>query len=333
MSGPSSEIHIRRLAQPVPLNGVQTVPDWAWAQARVNFAIVGPRKGSPWRIRDPTVRGESPTQHSTVRFHLEDGRGRRVRVKQYYNDWWIPTIADISFRSPGRPVVFGESVAFLGRDYRRNAASCGHRLGTATEFSLEAGELSDEEWAALWADLDALDPTVVPEARATSFAKRNYWNRWRRTHAPWDTSEISSLQWSDPTSAAMERAAWALTADRWAPVPGTIDSLGFRTGPLGEEVQMVFRWPMTLDCSAWLRALRAPPAPWRPLIDSSEVNRPKWERVQVNGHGVERACMDTAHGNWFYAWREGERAYELHLRARKGLGSTQADAVLKGLFA
>jgi hypothetical protein len=333
VSGPSSEAQLRRLARPVPLNGVHPVPDWPWAQARVNFAVVGPRKGSRWRIRDPTVRGESPTQHSTVRFHLEDDEGRRLRTKQYYNDWWIPTVADISFRGPGRPVAHGESVAFVGRDYRRHDASCGHRLGTATEFSVEAGTMGDADWAALWSELDALDPTVVAEARATSFAKRNYWNRWRRTHAPWDTSEISSLQWSDPTSEAMERAAWALTADRWAPVPGTIDSLGFRTGPQGEEVQMVFRWPMTLDCSAWLRVLRSPPEDWRPLLDASEVNRPRWERVTVAGHAVERASMDPTAGNWFYAWREGALAYEFHLRARKGLGPSQADAAVKGLRA
>jgi len=332
VSGPSSEIRIRRLAQPIPLNGVQAVTDWVWAQARVNFAIVGPPKDSPWRVRDATVRGESPTNHSSVRFFLEDAKGRRVRVKEYYNDWWIPTVSDISFRGPGRPITYEESAAFVGRDYRRNEASCGHRLGTATEFSLEAGVMGDDDWASLWGSFGALDASVVAEARATSFARRNYWNRWKRTHAPWDTSEISSLQWSDPTSPAMEKAAWALTADRWAPVPGTIDSIGFRTGPLGEEVQMVFRWPMTLDCSAWLRVLRAPPEPWKPLIDASEVNRPAWESTQVAHASVQRASMNPGVGNWYYAWREGPKAYELHLRARKGLGAAQADAALRGLL-
>jgi hypothetical protein len=319
------------LSRPAPLDGVHPVTDWPRAQTHVNFVLVGPRAGSAWRITAPTLRGESPRHHSTVRFFLDDPAGRRLRVKQYYHDWWIPTVVDISFRTPGRPVAVGDAVAFVGRDYRRRDASCGHRWGTGVEFCLEAGAMGDGDWAALWSSLDALDPGVLAEARATPFAARSYWNRWGRTEAPWDTTEISSLAWSAPTSEAMERAAWALTPDRWAPVPGTVDSLGFRAGPQGEEVQMVFRRPVDLEASAWLRALRAPPEPWRPLLDASEVNRPRWSRVEIGGVTVERAHMDASVGNWFYAWREGDRAYELHLRARKGLDAVRADAVVAGL--
>jgi hypothetical protein len=322
------------LAAPEPLPGVHAVDDWDWAQARANFVIVGPIASGPWRIAKPSLRGESNEHHGTLRYFLEDAAGRRLRVKQYYNDWWIPTVADISFRKPGRPVVAGERVAFVGRDYRRQDASCGHRWGTNTEFSVDAGALTDEEWSALWASLDALVPAARAAARASSFAQRNYWNRFGRSRAPWDTTEIASLRWHPPTSEAMDRAAWALTADRWAPVPGVIDSLGFRDdGPQGREAQFVFRWPVDLDCSAWMRVLEAPPEPWRPLVDASEVNRPQWVAHEVAGVPTERAAMESSVGNWYYAWREGPKAYELHLRARKGLGPQAADAVVRGLLA
>lgn len=292
--------------------------------------LVGPTPGSTWHVADASLRGESAAHHSTLRYALQDGR-RRIRVKQFFNDWWIPTVADISFRSAGRPLVHRHGVAFVGRDYRRHNASCGHRWGTAVELSVETGTLEDAEWTALWSELDALVPGASAAARGSTFAARNYWNRWNRTQAPWDTSEISSLAWSAPTTEAMDRAAWALTADRWAPVPGTIDSLGFRTGPQGEEVQMVFRWPLTLDTSAWLRVLRAAPLSWRSLVDASEVNRPQWSPIEVGGVHAERAAMDPTVGNWYYAWRQGDAAYELHLRAAQGLDAARADGIVRAL--
>lgn len=334
MKSPSSSTTAagRRLTQPVALTGIHPVEDWPWAQERVNFVVVGPRAGSPWKIREPTLRGEGPNHHSSVRFFVEDAKGRRLRVKQYYHDWWMPTVCDISFRAPGRPVVYGDAVAFVGRDYRRHEAACGHTWGTGVEFSLDAGTLKDSEWADLWRSLDALDPSAVPDARRTSFARRNYWNRWGRTVAPWDTSEISSLRWSDPSSEMLEAAAWAVTADAWAPVPGSADSVGTRTGPFGEEVQAVFRRPVDLECSAWLRILRNPPDSWRPLVDASEVNRPSWSKVEIGGHTVERASMEPSVGNWYYAWRDGAKACELHLRARRGLDARAADQAVRGLL-
>lgn len=341
MSNPSSKT-VARLARPLPHDGPSPVKDWSWAQDRANFVLVGPGKSSGWTIRDATLRGESPQHHSTLRYFLEDGNGARLRVKQYFNDWWIPTVPDISFRKPGRPLVFGDQVAFVGRDYRRNPALCGHRFGTAIEFSVEerganenawvefeAGDADHPVWTGgFWNDLTPLDPPAAIEARKVTYAARNYWNRWGRTAAPWDSTEICSLRWEEPNTALLHRAAWAVAADSWAAVPGTIDSLGTRTGPFGDEVQGVFRDPMTLNCSAWMRVLRRPPGPWRPLLDASEVNRPSWEKRTLGGRPLERATMDPAVGNWFYAWRQGDRTYEVHLRARAGLTGDRADAMM-----
>lgn len=321
------------LAAPVPLEGIHPVTDWSWAQARTNFVVVTPQSAPGWKVVDPTVRGESAAAFSTVRYHLEDGAGRRLRVKQNCNDWWIPTVCDISFRKPGTPLVVGDDVAYRGRDYKRHEGACFHRYGTQVELSLETGVLEPQAWAALIEAFDAVRPEAVARARATPFARRNYWNRWNRTEAPWDTREISSLAWTEPTTAAMERAAWALTADRWASVPGSIDSLGLGTGPDGDEVQLAFRWPMSLNCSAWIRALSSPRRPWRSLIDQSEVNRRAWEEVRMGGQVARRASMDPATGNWYYAWETRAGAYELHLRARPGLDARAADAVVRGLVA
>lgn len=333
MKNPSSETQTNRLASPTPLAGVHPILDWKAAQGKTNFVIIAPKKGGEWRTAMATIRGESPLHHSTVRYVLQDADGRRLRVKQYFHDWWIPTVCDISFRKPGHPLTYGESVAYVGRDYRRNDGSCGHVWGTGVEFSLEGGRLTDEDWYRLWNSLDAIDPEAVKEARATTFAQRNYWNRWKRVDAPWDSTEISSLAWSPPTNESLAQTAWAITADAWAPVPGAIDSLGQRKGPYGQEVQAVFRWPMDLNTSAWLRVLKKPPEPWRPLIDSGEVNRPQWTKMKIAGVDIERAYMDPAVGNWYYAWRRDDRTYELHLRAQKGLDMRKADRVVEGLLA
>src|SRR5581483_461980 len=204
---------------PRPNAGIVRIEDLPSAQPLCNFVVVGPTSSSEWKVDQATVRGETEHQYSTVRCFLTRGPSR-VRMKQYYNDWWIPTVCDVSFRRPGHPITWAQDqVSTVGRDYRRQDASCGHRWGTAVEFSLEAGPMDDAAWADLWSDLEAADPQVLAVARRSTFAERTYWNRWHRTQAPWDTAEISSLQWIPPTTAAMERAAWALTADRWAPLP------------------------------------------------------------------------------------------------------------------
>lgn len=319
------------LVRPFPLTGIHAVTDWAWTQQRVNFVLVAPVADSPWRLVEPTVRGEAPTHHSSLRYFLTDGE-RRLRVKQYYNDWWIPTVPDISFVRPGRPLLVGDDVWFLGRDYRRHEAACGHRWGTNTEFSLESGTMSDAEWTSLLQSLDALVPESKREVRGASYARRNYWNRWGRTLAPWDTHEISSLKWSELTSAALEATAWACSADRWTSVPGVPDSVGQREAGELCEVQIIFRAPLTQNCSAWLRVLDGASPKWRPLVDSSERNRPVWTPLRIEGVDVERATMDPTVGNWFYAWRDGAKSYEFHLRARKGFGQEAADGVLARLL-
>lgn len=332
VNNPSSEAS-RLLASPEATDGVVHVKDWAWAQARTNFVIVGPKPGSGWLMRGQTLRGESAEHYSTVRAIVANGSGARLRMKQFLNDWWIPTVADISFRGQGTPVAYADAVAFVGRDYKRQAASCGHAWGTNVEFSVEEGDLGEEDWKQLWASLDALVPAALPAARRASFAARNYWNRWGRSNAPWDTTEISSLQWSEPTTQALEAVAWSSTPATWAPLPGAVDSIGIRAHPQwGEEMQAVFRRPMDLEYAAWLRAFRTAPKEWVPLIDESEVNRPRWEEIPAGERTVRRACMDPTVGNWMYAWRDGDRAYELHLRARRGLDGENANAVVRGFL-
>lgn len=321
------------LAAPKPLEGIHPVPDWAWAQDRVNFVIVGPRRGGPWHIEGATVRGESARTFSTVRYHLEDDADRRLRVKQNFNDWWIPTVCDISFRAPGTPLIVGDDVAYLGRDYKRHEGVCAHRYGTQVEFSLEFGPMIPEDWAALVAAMEPFVPAAVAEARASSFAARNYWNRWKRVEAPWDTREVSRLRWEPMSSAAFERIAWASTPDQWASMPGAPDAVGVDRHEEGQEAQVVFRSALSLNCTAWLRVLRAPQEPWKPLIDESEINRPQWEEVAIRSRRLRRACMNRDVGNWYYAWRAGDNAYELHLRARKGLDAVKADAAVAGLLA
>lgn len=320
------------LSRPVPLEGVHPTGDWAWAQARANFVLVGPRGGSAWKISETTVRGESKNHFSTLRFRAADAAGRRIRVKQNFNDWWIPTVCDISFRKPGQGLVVGDEVAFVGRDYKRHEGCCFHRWGTQVECSVEEGSLSGPDWAAFVASFDALAPEAVGLARAASFASRNYWNRWGRVEAPWDTREISRLRWEPCSTGAFERVAWATSPDQWAAMPGAPDSVGSARLDDGDEVQVVFRSAASLNCTAWLRVQREPRDPWRPLIDQGEVNRPEWSEVSIMGRRVLRASMDPTVGNWYYVWRNGPIACELHLRARPGLDATKADAVVGPLL-
>lgn len=310
------------LSNPKPLDGLLEVTDWSKAQEHTNFVLLRPKNGSGWEIGQPTVRGESKKTYSSLRFVAKRGP-IEVRLKQTLNDWWVPVANDVNLRRVQSHAAIGEEVAMVGTDYHRRPGACAQVLGTTVEAYAQSGEPTGQDWTDLYASLEAAVPTTVPELRKTSFAQRNYWMRWGRDTGPWDSHEYTRPKWMKPDAESFAKAEWASTPDRWAPMPGAPDSVAVLQAKGRRETQVLFRAPMTLNHSSWLRV--SEPADSEGPVGRRDPRYPqKWSTTTVEGKTVEYGTLDPAVGTWFFAWREGERALELHVRAKVGLDAKKA---------
>ena len=115
------------------------------AQDWCNFVVLRPEwLPSDCRLSRVTVRAESLERPSSLRMSVE-GRGRSLRLKQFYMDWWIPTSSDTNLTAPGRAFVAAGIVGYLGRNYKGQDAACIHRYGASLELSVTEGRFPDAE--------------------------------------------------------------------------------------------------------------------------------------------------------------------------------------------
>lgn len=319
------------LAKPVPQDGVEPITDWAKAQEHANFVLLRPKPKAGWKVYEESLRGESKSHYSSLRLVVERA-GVRFRLKQSLNDWWVPVGNDINLRSVDGHFLLGEEVVFTGRDYHGRPGACAQIHGTTVESYLLEGMPTQHLWSESLAQLEAAVPDVLAEARRTSFAERSYWGRWRRDTGPWDSHEFTRPNWMRPDPETIEKVAWSSTPDQWAAMPGAPDSVASHEAKGRREMQVLFRQPMTLNYTSWLRAA-APPEKEGPVAPRD----PRYPKLglqrEIRGRRVNYAALRPEVGPWFFSWEDAGRAWEMHIRAAKGLDEENAikklDMVLK----
>lgn len=300
--------------------------DWAQAQDHANFVLLRPSPASSWKTEEATLRGESADHYASLRLVVSSG-GLKVRLKQTLNDWWVPVANDLNLRRIEAHAWVGDEAAFLGRDYHGKPGACAQILGTTVEAYASSGAPSPQEWSHLYGGLEPAVAAAVSEARRTSFAERNYWRRWNRNTGPWDSHEFTRPAWMRPDPDTIDQVAWASTPDRWAPMPGAPDSVASLVGPKGREMQVLFRRPMTLNYTSWLRVTE--PRESQGPVAPRDPRYPKLSfRTDAKGRPVSYAPLRDGVGPWFFAWQEEGRSIELHVRARKGLDEGGALKIL-----
>lgn len=321
------------LAKPAPQDGIVPVTDWAQAQEHANFVLVRPKQTAGWRVSEPTLRGESKKTYSSLRLLVERA-GIKFRLKQTLNDWWVPVGNDINLRRVEGHFLVGDEVVFTGKDYHGRPGACAQVHGTTVEAFVAEGMPTQNLWQGAFAQLEAAVPDALADARRTSFAERSYWMRWGRDTGPWDSHEFTRPRWMRPEPETIEKVAWSSTPDQWAPMPGAPDSVAAREGKGQREVQVLFRQPMTLNYTSWLRCTE-PPEKEGPVAPRDPRYPKLGLQKEVRGRRVSFASLLPDVGPWFFAWEGKGKAWELHIRAQKGLDQDAAlrklDAVLAGL--
>jgi hypothetical protein len=318
------------LARPIAHEGLIEVTDWSAAQDHANFVLLRPREGRRWTLEKPTLRGESKRHYSSLRYLLKKP-GLTVRIKQSFNDWWVPVANDINLRRVEGIVPVGDEIVHTGKDYHGKPGACGQFFGTTVEAYAMEGNPSPEEWIDVYAGLEPAVPAIVAEARKVTFAERNYWMRWKRDVGPWDSHEFTKPTWMRPDPETFEKVAWASTPDVWAPMPGAPDSIATRTEGTRREMQVLFRQPMTLNYTSWLRIVD-PPEPEGPIAPR-DPRYPKLDRsVRIGDTDVRYAALNVEAGAWFFTWQRKGRALEFHIRAQRGQDQERALRILGGIL-
>lgn len=321
------------LAKPVPHEGVEPIIDWETAQSRANFVLLRPKPKAGWKVHEATLRGESKAHYSSLRLVVERA-GIKFRLKQSLNDWWVPVGNDINLRQVDGHFLLGDEVVFTGRDYHGRPGACAQIHGTTVESYLLEGMPTQHLWSESLAQLEAAVPESLAESRKTSFAERSYWARWGRDTGPWDSHEFTRPRWMRPDPETLGKVAWSSTPDQWSPMPGAPDSVASLEARGRREMQVLFRQPMTLNYTSWLRC--ADPVEKEGPVAPRDPRYPKLALMkELRGRKVRFASIRPAVGPWFFAWEHGGKAWELHLRAAAGLDEASAlkklDAVLAAM--
>lgn len=317
------------LEKPTPLGETIPVDDWDAAQESANFVLLRPKPKAGWRSRDATLRGEDETHHATLRI-VVDRAGVKFRIKQSFNDWWVPVSNDVNLRQVEGHFFLGDELVLKGRDYHGRPGVCAQIFGTTVEMYLLEGMPTSNHWVDALAALEPAVPDAVSAARKSTFAERHYWNRWKREVGLWDSHEFTRPTWMRPNPETIAKVAWASTPDQWAPMPGAPDSIATLERNGLKEMQVLFRQPMTLNYTSWLRVTE-PVDPEGPVGRRDPRYPQKWEHTTVKGRKVEYASLQPL-GPWFFAWSENGRGFEFHVRAGKNLDQEKAMGVLAAVI-
>ncbi len=145
------------------------------------------------------TRRRADQRWDTLRFFVE-GHGSKIRVKEFFLDWFFPGFPKslmsslFGTYSNLEAVNTGRKVLFLGRNYKGNPAASTYLDGTTVEMELIEGN-SSEDLLKLFGDLRPYDR----ENRicAERFHERSFFARGKK--GTWfEDDRISRLQWMPP---------------------------------------------------------------------------------------------------------------------------------------
>lgn len=220
---------------------------WAEAQAYCNFPVLAPSalpQGCSvvevWlRPELPPGRPEGldrseygwPTwgeaNYATVRAVIA-GEGLRIRLKQFLYDYNLVPAAGIPNLWGNGPVTAQpgpEAPAFTGRDYKGRKGACIELYRTVTELSVEEGEVTDAELAAILHSLAPAVPEALPALTGAAWTELSYFRRYRLGHDP---VPLGYFEFKRKLAAAPRRPATAADVRRVVGVEPPKAPAGFR---------------------------------------------------------------------------------------------------------
>lgn len=296
------------------------------AQAYVNFVILEPtilpNGTSPSNL---TVRKESPTTRSSIRFEIT-GLNRSFRIKQFFYDWSIPGIhADSNLVGQGEPFVLHDIAGFIGTDYKGNIAAAHARWFTQIELSVLKGHFESEE---LLAFLEGLVPAVqaaVQEVGQKPFADTSHTARYRVSR--WnDNDPVNRVYWQSAFVLEDTKAVDNFPLLRIQFPSYQCDSVGSYSHEDGMEYQYLFRDRHNLTDCIWIwQAPHSLSSPFPQSIGNNVGSRTKWniEKRTVSNTEVILCEQATNAPAWQIHWKQALHDYHIHIRATDWLSQEQ----------
>lgn len=298
------------------VNFVVFKPSWLPEDCRVETVTRRPER-PPGRPNDVAAEEIGQTPHSegnpcSVRIAIA-GEDRRLRLKQFCYDWAPPSASVAPLWRTPEPTPFdcGDSVGWLGTDYKDNRGACVQRDRTQIELSVTDGEFSDDELEALLDGLTVADPEGTKAVRRVPFHRLNYWARYKCRppvvpHGLWDYAPEHPYDDShelSPVALARDPPVRALApagdfADQFL-----LDSaLAF---PEADAMELVFRNRENGSDHLWLLASReeSPLAPSLPP-EASDQSAKIREAIDLRGTTVHYAALTEKRGAWEAIWAE-----------------------------
>ncbi len=289
------------------------------AQDWCNFVVFRPDWLPPdCHLGKISVRPETARHPSSLRMTVE-GKGRSMRLKLFYMDWWLPTASDMNLTAPGTVFVAAGIVGYLGRDYKGQEAACTHRFGALLELSVTEGRFQAEEITAFFENLQPQVPEAVRELGALPFAQISYYARKGPNPGPVKNDLLTGCQWS----ARREELQTAFQPGqvyypRQLPASFAFDSVGTRHERSNThwEYQLLFRHQDNLTDNIWLRAVgeETEKLVWiSPGLDHRMGIQLK--RVKLKNRTLGVGSTSEPYGERVAQWVEKRIAWEVHARA------------------
>lgn len=267
--------------------------DFKQAQPWCNFVLMVPGKlPSDMYVMEQQLRTESSGGHrSTYRMIIGNDK-RKASMKQFLYDWappaydhpnlWRdPEIASIKETPAPTPFLLGNNVAWMGLNYRRQAAASINILRTSIEITIIEGAFTYDEISDIINSLYPVDETLKANILSTSFAELSYAYRH-----PSNASPVPLSYWQYNRQETMPILGYA-----WADAPAHIlkqyreppEAFGYRpnsvftVGPTENPSEIEFYYEHKDYPGVYVRILITPasskfPIPFPPQLDSQSCN-------------------------------------------------------------
>ncbi|MFJ7667071.1 hypothetical protein ACIQXI_08175 [Lysinibacillus sp. NPDC097195] len=292
------------------------------AQKQTNFVMLIPKLPATYAIDNITVRKESPTVRSSLRFEIKNKTGI-IRIKQFFYDWAVPVItADTNLVAQGKSFQIDGIVGFLGTDYKGNQAVCFAKWFTTIELSVLQGVYQEEELLFILKRLEPIDPSSIESLGRQSFATSSFTSRYKKPK--WDKEdEVTRVTWFNHDTALLKDS---LTAFPIAP-PAIVeeyflDSIGFQTYSCGSELHLLYRSKTNYTDGFWLWvAPKALSDPLPKLTGHNIGKRQSWNIKKIQSN--KKSCpikefivcrQNTTYNGWRIHWEREHYIYHLYVR-------------------
>ncbi len=303
---------------------VYPVAAFAHAQPHCNFVVLEPRRLPEGCAVGPIWARTEADRWSTVHFRVS-GRDRRLRVKEFFYDWWNLTDSATNLVEVGRPFRAGATVGWQGIDYKGLAAACWTKLRTQVEISVEEGRFDPEEIEALCAGMEPADADAASQIVSVPFARISF--TVRRHRGPWGLNRIAGCTWSDHLQQSLASCGVPAMVPANLPQGYAFDSAGWRRSRrgMGGEWQLLLRhtgnWTDTIHLRGTQPGNTDPVSvPPEPAVRKSY----QWSPLDLRGDtfylGVAQGPADSrnrpsSYGGWAAVWGEGGLQWECFARA------------------